>query len=321
MRGLRWLLVAAWVPCPALADLAVLRPHAVVEEAVVRLSDLFDGAGANAARVVGPAPAPGRRVVVEPAQLFAIARANGVVWRPLTAAETVVVERPGRAVSRDEVTDLLRGELSRLGLEAGTEMELPGFQAPVVPMAAFVQLGLEGAVFEAATNRFSATLVVVAEGMPVVRQRLAGRAVATAAVVVAARRMGLGEVVGPGDVRLVRMRAERVRPGMAVDPGAVVGKALRRPVMEGAGFASSDLALPAVIERNATVTLVMEGPGMSLSAQGRAMAAAARGEVVAVMNLSSRAVVEGEAIGPGRVRVAFGSAPVAQGSGMQGAVR
>lgn len=303
-------LLAAMLPTVARADFAVLRPLAVVEDSVIRLSDLFDGAGQNAGRVVGPAPAPGRRVVVEPAQLLAIARANGVVWRPLTAADTVVVERPGRAVPRDEVFDLLRGEFGRMGLDPEAELELPGFQPPMVPLAAFTQLALEQPSFEAATNRFSATLVVIAEGMPTMRTRLAGRAVATAAVVVAARRLALGEVVGPGDLRLVRQRAERVRPGLASDPGQVVGKALRRPVGEGLAFALADLSLPAVIEKNATVTLIMEAPGMSMTAQGRAMASAARGEVVPVMNLASRSIVEGQAIGPGRVRVAFGSAPV-----------
>jgi flagella basal body P-ring formation protein FlgA len=295
---------------PARADFALLRPHSVVEDAVIRLSDLFDEAGPNAARVVGPAPAPGRRVVVEPAQLLAIARANGVVWRPLTAADVVVVERPGRAVPREEVMDLLRGEFARMGLDPQAELELPGFQAPMVPLAAFTQLALEQPSFEAATNRFAATLVVVAEGMPTQRVRIAGRAAATAAVVVATRRLALGEVVGAGDLRLVRQRAERVRPGLATDPGQVVGKALRRPVMEGVSFSLGDLSLPAVIEKNAAVTLVMEGPGISMTAQGRAMAAAARGEVVPVMNLASRTVVEGQAIGPGRVRVDFGSTPV-----------
>jgi flagella basal body P-ring formation protein FlgA len=49
-----------------------------------------------------------------------------------------------------------------------------------------------------------------------------------------------------------------------------------------------------------------------MTAQGRAMASAARGEVVPVMNLASRSIVEGQAIGPGRVRFAFGSTPVSR---------
>ena len=49
---------------------------------------------------------------------------------------------------------------------------------------------------------------------------------------------------------------------------------------------------------------------LALTAQGRALDAAAIGEVVQVMNLASRQVVEAEAIGPGRVRVRHGAAPL-----------
>ena len=74
----RLILLAALATMPAQADqLATIRPIAVVEDAVVRLSDLFENAGPRGAAVLGPAPAPGARLVVEAPQLFAIARA----WR------------------------------------------------------------------------------------------------------------------------------------------------------------------------------------------------------------------------------------------------
>jgi flagella basal body P-ring formation protein FlgA len=37
--------------------------------------------------------------------------------------------------------------------------------------------------------------------------------------------------------------------------------------------------------------------------------------MVPVMNLASRAVVEGQVIGPGRVRVALGAVPMQRGGG------
>ena len=172
-------------------------------------------------------------------------------------------------------------------------------------------LPAENTTLDAATGRFSATLVVLAEGMPTVRMRLAGRAVPTQPAVVATRRIGLGEVVGPADARLVRLRAERVRPGTAQRLDQVVGQQLRRPMTAEMPFASADLAAPAMVEKNALVTMVLEAPGLSLSVQGRALEAAPRGAVVPVMNLASRSVVEGEVIGPGRVRVPMGAAPLA----------
>ena len=59
------------------------------------------------------------------------------------------------------------------------------------------------------------------------------------------------------------------------------------------------------------VTLLLESPGVSLTAQGRALEAAARGAAVPVMNLASRNIVEGIAVAPGRVRVAMGTIPMA----------
>ncbi|GAV34807.1 flagellar basal body P-ring biosynthesis protein FlgA [Roseomonas sp. TAS13] len=110
-------------------------------------------------------------------------------------------------------------------------------------------------------------------------------------------------MVRAGDVQVQRLRTDRLRPGLAEDASLVVGQQLRRPVMEGAPFALRDLGAPVLIEKNTTVTMVVERGGLLLTAQGRALEAAPRDGVVNVMNLSSRQIVEAQAIGPGRVRV------------------
>lgn len=310
MRALL-LLAALLAPGAAAAqDLVTLRPVVVAEDPVLRLGDLFDGAGARAAQPLGAAPAPGRRLVLEMPQLAALARAHGLAWRPLSPHERAVVERPGRAVAREEIEAALRADLLRLGMDPEAELDLGVLLPPMVPPAAMVQLATESQSFDPVTGRFAATLVVMAEGMPTGRLRLAGRAMATQPVVVATRRLALGEVVGPRDARLVRLRAERVRPGMAQSLDQVVGQQLRRPMGGDLPFVAADLGAPALVEKNALVTLVLEAPGLSLTAQGRALEAAPRGGVVPVMNMTSRSIVEGQVVAPGRVRVAMGAAPV-----------
>ena len=290
-------------------EMAAPRPFSVVEEPVLRLGDVFENAGERSTQAIGAAPAPGRRLVLDTAQLSALARAHNLPWRPLSAHDRAVVERPGRAVPREEIDAALRADLSRMGLDPDAELDLGALLPPVVPPAAVAHLSAENTTLDAATGRFSATLVVFAEGMPTVRMRLSGRAVPTQFAVVATRRMALGEVVGAGDARLVRLRAERVRPGTAQRLDQVVGQQLRRPMTAEVPFASADLSAPAMVEKNALVTVVLEAPGLSLSVQGRALEAAPRGGLVSVMNLASRSVVEGEVVGPGRVRVLMGAAP------------
>jgi len=305
------LLLAAPASSPAWAqEMVSVKPAVVIDGPTLHLGDIFAGAGARAEVVVGTSPAPGRRLVVEAAQLAALARMHGLAWRPLMAGERSIIERPGRPVPQDEVVELLRAELMRLGMPAESELELPNFAAPLVPVAALLNLGLEGLVFDAAQGRFAATLVVLAEGQPSQRLRIAGRAMATVPVVVATRRMAMGDVIRAADVRLARLRVERVRPGAAEAPDQVVGQQLRRPMTEGFPVMTGDLGPPPVVAKNALVVMTLDAPGLSLTMQGRALADAPQGGVLQVMNLESHAVVEALATGPGRVRVAMGAVPI-----------
>jgi flagella basal body P-ring formation protein FlgA len=294
---------------PARAETIVLRSHSLVEDQVIRISDFFEGT-TRGDTVVGASPAPGQRFVIEAAQLANIAQRFGVQWRPISGAERIIIERPGRALSRDAAIEVLRAELHGLGLPAASELELAAFSPPILPLNAIPRLSAEGAHYEGASNRFAATLIIMADGMPSIRMRVAGRAIATVPAVVATRRLAVGDVVAPGDAQLVQLRAERVRPGTAQRLEDVVGMQLRRPISTDLPFMGADLTVPNIIAKNEVVLMVVEGPGLSLTTQGRALEAASRGGRLNVMNLSSRKIVEAEAIGPGRVRVRLGTSPL-----------
>jgi len=297
------------LPVRARAQAVGLRSHSLVEDQVIRVCDIFEGSPRGDV-VVGASPNPGQRFVIEASQLAGIARRFNVDWRPISGAERSVIERPGRALSREAAIEVLRAELLGLGLPADAELELAAFSPPILPLNALPRLSAEGGHFEGASNRFAATLIVMADGMPSIRMRVAGRAIATAPAIVATRRLAIGEVVRSEDVKLVQLRAERVRPGSAQRLEDVVGMQLRRPIGPDLPFMGADLMVPHVIAKNETVTMIVEGPGISLTTQGRALEAAPRGGRLSVMNLSSRNVVEAEAIGPGRVQVRLGVGPI-----------
>jgi len=315
-RRLALLLPAALCLAPgaARAQTASVRPHTLVEDQVIRLSDIFDGA-ARGDVVIGASPAPGQRYIIEAGQLAGMARRFGVEWRPVSGAERSVIERPGRPLGREGVIETLRAELLGLGLPADAELELAGFAAPILPLQALPRLAAEGGHFESASNRFAVTLIVMADGMPTLRMRVTGRAIATVPAVVATRRLATGDVVGPQDAKLVQMRVERVRPGAAQRLEDVVGQQLRRSISTDLPFMGADLAAPQLIAKNETVLMVLEGQGLSLTAQGRALEPAPRGGRLSVMNLASRHVVAAEAIGPGRVRVTLGAPPIRMAEG------
>jgi len=73
----------------------------------------------------------------------------------------------------------------------------------------------------------------------------------------------------------------------------------------------ADLMRPAMVVRGASVQMLLQTAGLSLVAQGVAQETGATGERIRVLNPTSRALVEAEVIGPGRVRVRPETTPVA----------
>lgn len=298
------LALALLAPLPAMAEGAVaLRSHAIVTGPAVTLGDLFENAGARAAEPLGPAPAPGQHWLLEAPQLALIARDHGLAWRPLSADQRMVIERPGRALPREAVVEALLPELQARGAPAELDAELVGFTPPFLPEEApEPRLVPEGTNFDPATRRFSTTLLVLADGMSPLRLRLTGRMVATRPAVVATRALRADAVIGPGDVALRRVPVDRLTTGVAEDPQAVVGSRLRRPIGAERPVPLTDLVPLVVLHQGAPVVLVHEVPGLALTAQGRALEDAAMGATIPVMNLATGMVVLAQVMGPDRAR-------------------
>ena len=59
----------------------------------------------------------------------------------------------------------------------------------------------------------------------------------------------------------------------------------------------ADLVVPTLVKRDARVVMLAEGPGLSLTAEGRALESGASGEHIRVLNPASRAVLDAVVIG------------------------
>lgn len=302
------LLVA--LPTQAAAD-AIARAHVSVEAPQVRLGDLFDNAGPRGERVLGPAPAPGQSYVVPQAQLAAIARDNGLT---LAGGGPTVVERPGQPVARDAIEAALREALVTAGAAESAEarVDLVPFTPPSVPLGAAPRLVVEDLALDQGSGRFAATVAAIVPGEQPARVRVAGRVTELIALPVAVRRLAAGEPVTASDVRIVRLAPDRVPADAVRDPAAFGGQVLRRPVSAGAPIGASELGGRLLVVKDAPVTMEISLPGLAITAQGRALENGARGDVVQVLNIASRAVVEATVTGPGRAQVAPGSLPVSR---------
>jgi len=300
-----WAVVAMTVAQPGLA--ATLKPYTALSGPVVRLCDLFDGADE---RPLGPAPAPGGRIAVEAAQLGAIARMFNVEWRSSGPGDRAVLERPGRALSREDVLAPLRVLLAAEGAAEDSDIELPLPATALFPAGSPPALDFSGTSFDAASGRFTTLLQATGEGMAPVQLRLSGRVQAMVELPVPRRALMPGDVVGTEDLQWTRLRAGVLRGEAIRQPAQAVGQALRHAVAAGQPILVTDLGRPVMVPKGTPLMLQLEAPGLQVTAQGVAVEAGALGERIHVMNPYSRAVLEAEITAPGHARVVPGAAPV-----------
>ena len=122
---------------------------------------------------------------------------------------------------------------------------------------------------------------------------------AGAETIVAARTIRAQEIIGPDDLLL---RDIEVAGGTA-DAALLIGQEARVALYAGRPVRPGDVGPPAIVERNGILPLVYERNGLRITTEGRALDRAGAGEVIRVMNLSSRSTVSARITEEGVARV------------------
>ncbi|WP_338048620.1 flagellar basal body P-ring formation chaperone FlgA [Phaeovibrio sulfidiphilus] len=299
------------VPVPAVSQLyppvngISLRRAVEITGPFITLGDLFHGLPGKNEAVVARAPYPGEQSVLNARWLEQAVRAHGIEWRPNSSLAQVVVTRPGETVPLSVIEEALKAPLVALGAPERMTIELTSSRTPlsVAPGAEF-RIRVSGETYDPQTRRFSAVLEVPAGAPDARRVQVSGRFSDTRDIPVLARRLGRGHVIRIEDIDFVSMKVETLPSGVITDVSDLLGKEPRNVVREGEPVRRSELLRPEVVRRNAVVTMELSMPGLNVTAKGRALESGADGDVIRVMNLASRQVVNATVVDPSRVIVA-----------------
>lgn len=79
--------------------------------------------------------------------------------------------------------------------------------------------------------------------------------------------------------------------GGETDPLLFVGMEARVALYAGRPIRAGDVGLPAIVDRNQIISLIYEQSGLRIATEGRSLTRAGPGEIIRVMNLTSRSIV------------------------------
>jgi flagella basal body P-ring formation protein FlgA len=123
-----------------------------------------------------------------------------------------------------------------------------------------------------------------------------------ARIVVPARDIARGQVLGDSDLEYKNVDATLVVGGTATSMNDLDGMQTRRVLRAGEAVRLDDVRHPILVTKGQTVTMVFAAPGITLTATGKAMSEGGLGETVTVQNPVSFRQITGVVTASGEVR-------------------
>jgi flagellar basal body P-ring formation protein FlgA len=283
-----------------------LRANVTVTGDVVRIGDLIENAGPAADVPIFRAPDLGTRGVVAADRVIEAAESHQLIGIDTRGLSEVVVARASRAITAQEISARIAQALEgQYGFGEARNI-LITFDRSVhtlnVESGASGELQVLTLAYDTRSARFDATLDLPSS-VALRRQstHFFGSAVETINAVTIERPLERGEVIKASDLAIQR-RPKAEGPAItAID--AVAGLAARHPLRPGQALYEADLMKPMIVQRNDTVSIIYEAPGLTLTLRGQAQDAGALGDTIGVLNVQSKRVVQGIITGPGRVQI------------------
>lgn len=278
----------------------------IINRATVKLGDLFHQLGPAGDQSVGPAPLPGQQIIVPATQRAVIAtRFHLALKNPPHNA--VVIRRSGQAVPIARLQAALTPALAAAGAPRQPVISLINTQSPMIPPGTQPMITTTDLRFNPSTHNFSATLVITAPGMGLEPISVNGSALPSVSVVIATHTLQPGEVLTGADIVMARVPRSGVPAHPVRDIITALGMQVQREISAHEPLPERALASPLLVRKGALVELVLHMPGITISAHGVALAAGSAGDVIAVLNPNSQAVLQAIVRGPDRADVVPGS--------------
>jgi flagella basal body P-ring formation protein FlgA len=296
-------------PVPRLKELVS------VTSDIVRIGDLVDNAGAAANIAVFRAPDLGQTGAVGVRNVADALRPHNVGAIDTHGLTEVVVTRLSRVITAKDIEERITrtlsgqygfGDARNLGVTFDRDVRAMYIEASATSDLVVARMNVDPR-----TGRFDAAFEVpgslAARRLPL---RFSGIISETVEAATLIRALGRGDTVQASDV-VVERRPKAEVAGDAINPDQAIGLSAKRALRAGSVLRPSDLAKTEIVQRNETVTIVYEVPGIMLTIRGKALEPGGNGDLINVLNVQSNRTVQATVIGPGRVSIAAIPPPIA----------
>lgn len=286
------------------AEAATLKSEAVINEAVVRASDLFDDVPAKKDAIIGNAPSPGQSVILNAKALQRISSVYDLDWDSASPADQIIVRRSIQTIPTADIVAVIKKGLEARGVSGDFGVTLNNV-APTLILPGNVAATAEISQMNYTPGRdvFTAVVVAPSSSNPVATVSLSGIIEKMKQIPVLKSSVKSGDIIGSSDIEWINVSIRNTVHDTIDDADDLIGKTPVRSVDANTPIRARDVTPPQMVARGDEVILLFNQGGLQLSAKGKAMQNGAEGEVIRVMNLSSNESLRGEVTGTKTVEI------------------
>lgn len=273
---------------------ATVKPVSTIEGALLTAGDVFAGITADKASfVLGPAPLPGKDMVLDSRTLYRIASALNLPWRPQTMTEQAVIRRAATIVDSKTIRSAVSDKLHKEGIAGRFNITFTG-QTPqiVLPHDQPAQMEITKLKIDHQNDRFEATIAAPSAEHPITEISLSGTIERLVSVPVLKNTIRNGTIIGASDIAWIELPERDVQYDILTKEDALLGMTARRAAAAGKPLRANELQPPMLVSRGDKVTIVLKNNDMTLTAHGKALQSGAKGDIIRVVNASSNRSLE-----------------------------
>jgi flagella basal body P-ring formation protein FlgA len=276
------------------AHAATLHSHATLTSGVLTLGDVFAGVPAERADyVLGPAPLPGKDMVLNANTLLRVAMALDIKWRPQSVADQITIRTAATIIDSKQITEQLKERLQDEMINEDFEIVFGSHEPQIIlPHNKPASMEIVALDFDPRSDWFEAEVAAPSADKPLTRMTISGKIERLMDIPVLRTTLREGDIIQAGDIEWLQIRSREQQHNFVVDADKVAGMSPRRLVRAGQPIRSNELVEPQLVGRGDHVTLVYEEGPITLTTQGRALRDGARGETIRVVNTASNRSVD-----------------------------
>lgn len=287
------------------AQAAQLNQNPTITDSVIRVGDIFGGVEDHiASHVLGPAPKPGKDMVLDAMTLNRLASALDLSWRSNNYAEQVRIRSATHMVDQQDIKDLIVDKIMSQGITQKFDIDLSDSSPEIIlPLSKPNTVEIADFDYNSRHEWFTAELVSPSVSDPVTRTKVSGRVSFTTDIPVLKNSLQKGSIISAHDIKWTTVPTKAIPQDAVLRAEDIIGLTPKRMIIAEQPVQMGNLEKPQLVERGETVTIIYEDGPLTLTARGQALQGGAEKDLITVVNTTSNRSVDALIMASGTVLV------------------